>query len=110
MIESLGEKLTELQVGDSLIITVSGEHYTGEVVEINRQKCDLVSGFMEDGYIGVYMKLTSQTIEEQNLSVNHILIAATEKVPNDFEPPTASVYDLNSEDSVTSLGKIQDIR
>jgi hypothetical protein len=109
MSSSLGKRLTGLQKGDSVVVTVDGEQYTGEVIDKNRQKCDLVAGVMEDGYIGVYLQLDSETVDKYGLTSEHLVMGATEEVAGDFEPPTASVYDISEKESITSLGEIEDI-
>lgn len=109
MSSSLGKRLTGLKKGNSVVITIDGEQYAGEVIDKNRQKCDLVAGFMEDGYIRIDLQLDSETVDKYGLTTQHLVMGSTEEVPGDFEPPTASVYDMSEKESITSLGEIEGI-
>lgn len=109
MSSSLGKRLTGLQKGDSVVVTIDGEQYAGEVIDKNRQKCDLVSGFMEDGYVGIYLQLDSETVNKYGLTTQHLVMGSTEEVPSDFKSPIASVYDMSEKESITSLGEVKGI-
>jgi len=109
MCEHVGIQLTKLHVGDPIVATIDGEEYTGEITEINRKKCDLVARFVEDGYISVYLQLQPEIVSEQDLSTQYLVISSTEDAPNDFQPPTASAYDMSEENSVEKLGRVTDL-
>jgi hypothetical protein len=109
MSQDLGWQLIELQLGDSVVATVDEEEYVGEVVKTNREKCDLVAGFIEDGYISVYLQVRPETADKYDLSTQYLVIGSTETVPNDFELPTASVYDMSEEELITKLGEVSEI-
>lgn len=109
MSQDLGWQLTELQLGDSVVATVDEEEYVGEVAKTNRQKCDLVAGFIEDGYISVYLQVRPETADKYDLSTQYLVIGSTETAPNDFELPTASVYNMSEEELITRLGEVSEI-
>jgi len=106
MCEDIGIRLTKLDVEDCIVATIDGKEYIGEITEINRKKCDLVAGFVEDGYISVYIQLNSEIVNKYNISTRYLVISSTEDAPNDFQSPTASVYDMSEENSVEKLGGV----
>lgn len=106
MSNGLGEQLTGVAVGDVLTATVDGDQYDGTVSEITRQKCELTQGFIESGYLGVYVEVTTRTAEEHDLSMGHIVISAEEDAPQSWEQPTASSYDDTLGETVTPLGAV----
>jgi hypothetical protein len=109
MSDSLGEKLPRVHVGDRISVFIRGDRYTGNVFEANREKCDLVSGFMEEGYIEIYLNLDSETVTQHSISEEYLGISAIENTPNDFESPTGSLYRLPDKEPINHLGEVTDI-
>jgi len=110
MPDKIGETLTELSQGEVITIIGAADRYCGEVIEINRQKCNLNSGFMEDGYIGVKLKVEKETIERHELPTDYLLVSATEDVPQSWKYPRVSVYNLTEGETADRLGTVEEIR
>lgn len=109
MSNSLGQKLVRMHVQEEVSVRIGGDKYIGNIIEINRNKCDLVSGFMEEGYIEMYLSLHPETVNRLDLSTECLMISATEDTPNDFAAPIASLYDATDEKLTNQLGEVTEI-
>ncbi len=109
MSNSLGQKLVRMHVQEEVSVRIGGDKYIGNIIEINRKKCDLVSGFMEEGYIEIYLNLHPETVNRLGLSTECLRISATEDTPNDFASPIASLYDATGEQLTNQLGEVTEI-
>ncbi|WP_435185116.1 hypothetical protein [Halobellus sp. EA9] len=109
MSNELGEQLNDLDVGDAITAIVDDYRYEGTVIETARQKCELNQGFMESGYLAVYLELTTATIEQYDLSTNHIVISAEEAVPRSWDQPVASAHNRTNEETTARLGEVTTI-
>jgi len=109
MSNSLGQKLVRMRVGEQVSILIGSNEYVGDVIEIEREKCDLVSGFMEEGYIEICLNLHPETVTRQNISKEYLIISATEDTPNDFASPTASLYDKDTDQLRNHLGEVTEV-
>lgn len=105
----IGEKLPDLDQGDSIAVVVNGIRYEGRVADTERWKCELNRGFMEDGAMHVYVELNAETVDKHNLSSGYLLISATENVPHDWDVPRASIYNIDEDELITSLGDVADL-
>ncbi|MFB6187932.1 MAG: hypothetical protein ABEI86_13850 [Halobacteriaceae archaeon] len=110
MTDKIGKTLTEVSQGEVITVIVADDRYKGEVIEINRQKCNLVAGFMEDGYIGVKIKAEEETIERHELPTDYLLVSATEDVPRSWKDPRVSVYNSTDGETADGLGTVTEIR
>lgn len=106
MTEQLGEKLTELNDGDSVILSIEGNQYKGDVTNTKRWMCELVGGIMESGDILIYLALRAETIKRHSPLTEHLLITATEAVPQAWEDPQASFYDSIEGETVAHIGTV----
>ncbi|MFC6875289.1 hypothetical protein [Halobellus marinus] len=109
MSNALGEQLTDLDVGDAITAIVDDYRYEGTVIDTARQKCELNQGFMESGYLAVYLELTRTTVEQNDLSTSHIVISAEEDAPRSWDQPVASAYDQTNEETTARLGEVTTI-
>lgn len=105
----VGEKLSTLNQSDLVTVTAAETHYRGEVVEINRQQCDLVAGFMEDGYIGVQLRVDDESANRHGLATECLLLSATEEAPKSWSQATVSIYDPTEDTVVEALGAVSEI-
>lgn len=110
MTDQIGETLTELSQGELVTVIVAGARYSGEVIKIDRRKCDLVAGIMEDGYISVELKADKETTERHELPTEYLLVSATEDVPLSWEDASVSVYNPDTGEAVDSVGTVTGIR
>lgn len=110
MRNELGEQLTDLDVGDAITAIIDGDRYEGTVIETARQKCELNRGFMESGYLAVYLELNTATVEQYELSTKHIVISAEEDAPRSWDQPAASAYDQTNEETTARLGEVTTIK
>lgn len=106
MSDSLGKQLTELEPGERVTITVGDYQYAGEVIEKNRTKCELVSGFMESGFVAVDIALEAESIPRDDWSEAQLQITATEDVPMAWEQPTATLYNVKTDPSEKIAGDV----
>lgn len=102
----VGEQLLTLNQGDLITVTAAETHYRGEVVEINRQKCDLVAGFMEDGYIGVQLRVDNESVNRHDLATEYLLVSATEEALRSWSLATVSMYDPVEDTTTEPLGQV----
>lgn len=109
MTEQLGNFLTRLECGDSVVVAADGEQYEGDVTDAQRWECELVGGFMESGDVRIDIELTAQSVNAQNLPGNHLLITATEKVPTHWDTRHASIFDLQENETIRHLGEVTEI-
>ena len=110
MTEQIGEQLTELDSGDSIVVTIDGNHYQGDVINTKRWMCELVSGFMESGSISIYLKLSTETSEARDTPTEHLLISATEDVPQVWDDPRASFYNPTEDETMAHIGNVEELR
>lgn len=110
MTGQVGERLTELNHGDSVIVTVNGTRYRGDVTDTKRRKCELNRGFMESGSIAIYLGLNSKTGMDQDTSTECLLITATEDAPQAWDVPTASAYDPTKDETIAELGDVTEVK
>lgn len=110
MSEQLGEKLTKLNRGDSVVVTIGGARYDGEVTEVKRWMCELNHGIMESGEFSIRIKLSTETVNQYELPAEYILISATEDVPQSWDVPQASVYEPLEDETVMDLGAVTGIK
>lgn len=110
MTEQIGEKLTDLNRGDSVTVTIDGDHYKGEITDTKRWKCELNQGFMESGSIAIYLELDAESVERHDLSENHLLVTATENVPRDWDVPKVSVYNHTEDERIAVLGDVSEFQ
>lgn len=109
MADQLGEKLTELDRGDSVAVTIDGARYASEVIETRRWKCELKHGFMESGSISIRIELSADTIDRHDLSTEFLSITATETAPRSWKVPEASAYDPIEREALDGLGAVTDV-
>ncbi|WP_049982483.1 hypothetical protein [Halorubrum sp. BV1] len=105
----VGEQLSTLNQGDLVTVTAAETHYRGEVVGVNRQQCDLVAGFMEDGYIGVQLRVDNESLNRNDLATEYLLVSATEEVPRSWSQATMSIYDPVEDTAIEALGAVSEI-
>jgi hypothetical protein len=110
MPDQLGEQLTELNRGDSVIVTVEDIQYDGEVIETQRWMCELNQGFMEPGAVSIEIKLSAETATRYELPWEYILVSATENAPQSWDEPQASVYEPTEDETTTGLGTVTGIK
>lgn len=109
MTEGLGERLTELEEDDSVVVMIDGGCYAGTVTEIDRWKCDLVQGFMESGGIAIYIEMSAETIRRHDAPEKHLLISAEENVPNDWDVPKGAIYNYPEGERSSLIGELTEI-
>lgn len=105
----VGEQLSILEQGDLVTVTAAGTRYRGEVVGINRQQCELVAGFMEDGYIGVQLCADNESVNRNDLATEYLLVSATEEAPRSWSQATVSLYDPVEDTATEALGDVSEI-
>lgn len=100
MVDTIGEQLTDVQVGDTVVVTVSNTQYTGEVVDTTRRKCNTDPiGLIESGGVTIYLDLDTTTSEVSLLASAQLRIRATEEVPFSWDDAKAYLYHPETEDS-----------
>jgi len=110
MSNQVGEKLIGLNHGDVPTIITADALYRGEVININRQMCNLTAGFMEDGYIGIELKAEEKIIKQHNLPSRYLFVSATEDVPQSWSNPTVSTYKPATGEIIETLGTVTEIK
>lgn len=106
---SLGKQLAAFDSGDEITVGVNDTKYTGTVTQTDRRKCELIQGFMESGYLEVYVKLNSVSAENAKFSASEIVIGAEEDTPRSWEQPSVAAYDNESGETTTVLGEVRRI-
>lgn len=109
MTEQLGEQMSELSCGDSVVVTIDGVCYEGIVTDTKRWMCEFKQGFMESGSIAIHLVLSNETVRRYDLPAEKLLITATEDVPQAWNIPKASVYDPIEEETIANLGDVLEI-
>lgn len=104
-----GEKLTKLNSGNSVAVTVDKSIYEGTVTEKKRWKCELVGGFMESGDIRVQLQINPELVESHEYPTSYILITATEEAPHNWDTPQASFYDSTQSEVITQIGNVNKV-
>jgi len=104
-----GEKLTKLNSGDSVAVTVGESIYKGTITEKKRWKCELVGGFMQSGDIRVQLQINPELVESHQYPASYILITATEDAPHDWDTPQASFYDPTQSEVITQIGNVNEV-
>lgn len=106
----VGEQLSSLNKSDPVTVIAAGTRYPGEVVGINRRQCDLVAGFMEDGYIGVQLRVDKESVNRHDLATKYLLVTATEEAPQSWSQATVSMYDPVEDTAIEVLGAVSEIK
>lgn len=110
MTEQIGERLTELDEGDSIVVTVGDDQYSGDITETKRWMCELIGGFIESGSISIYLNLSPATIERHSPVTDQLVITATEDVPQSWDDPRALYYDPVENETVARIGGVNEVR
>ena len=64
---------------------------------------------MESGDISIYLKLNDETIKRHTPMTEHLLITATEDVPQAWDDPQASFYDSTADEKITHIGNVDEV-
>lgn len=99
----IGERLTELERGDDVSVTVDGREYCGTVTSTSRTECELAGAFMESGYVGVSVDLDAETVDRHGLSTDELSIGAEERGPRAWDAATAMLGES------TDLGEVGEV-
>lgn len=113
---SVIDRLSDLDTGDQVTLTVDGDELRGEVSYRHRRPARQTDGVPSRGEVAVDIDLASGTVETHDLASEHLEVTVTETRPGRWETPEVELWapvvhedGYVVEDEFVGLGELEDL-